>query len=423
MTIPALRQSTYEQMACPDSYVAQQIDGQRLPENIHSERGTEIHHVMGEYIQHCTMNKRSMDWRYFDQEAEYVGLDAGIILNGIRETYIVDYEHAYSTEIKLMLDEDLQPTIIDEDGLEWPEPFPGVEYSGKPAAHAGTLDVASFISETYGLIQDFKSHFKPFAPDTYQSMLYPFMLMQHLPKLEEVEFELIFVRFRNARRSRFIKREELPEIARQITQAKARQIHFHILADEPGRPNVKALPHSGCVYCPKMVTMTCPWKTFNPATAVTIEERIKFAVFAGKAMTANTQVLNEISVAQGPLSYTDANGNIHTSGHFPKESKYYPAVQTLAALVDWNEASASGGDPTLFKGLRIGSSQLKPKLKAKKRAILDRHLNGSPEEGTEGLAVRETKTSFQIRTSDGEPVDDGAPKWGEEDTTSSDNDW
>lgn len=419
--IPPLRQSTHSVMACPESYVAQFIDGERLPDNIHSDRGTEVHHVMAQYIAHCAANRRSMDWRMFDQEAAYVGLDAGIILNGLRDNYIVDFEHVYGTEILLMLDENLQPTTIDEHGKEHPEPFPGVVYSGLPAAHAGTLDVVAFMSETYGLIPDFKSHFKPFSPDTYQSMLYPFMLMQHLPLLEEVEFELIFVRFRNARRSRFVKREELPEFARQIEQARARQKHFHILADEPGRPNVKVLPHNKCVYCPKFVKLTCPWAEFNPYTAKTIEERIKYAVFAGQALPANTAILNEISAAQGPLSYEDDNGRIHTAGHMPKESKYYPAVQTLAALVDWNEAS--GGDPTLFKGLRIGSSQLKPKLKAKKRAILDRELNGSPDEGTLGLCVRETKTTFQIHTSDGEPVDDGAPKWGEEDTTSSDNDW
>lgn len=412
--MPPLRQSTHNVMACPHSYIAQFVDGERMPDNIHSDRGVEIHHVMSQYIRHCANNKRSMDWRYFDQEAAYVALDAGIILNGIRDTYIVDFEHVYGTEVLLMLDENLQPTTIDEFGEEHPEPFPGVAYSGLSAAHAGTLDSIELMSPTYARTPDFKSHFQPFTPDTYQSMLYPFMLMQHMPEVEEVEFELIFVRFRNARRSRFVKREELPELAGHIVRARERQKQFHVLAAEPGRPNVKVLAHNHCGYCPKFVTLTCPNAKFNPYMACTPEQMINFAVFAGQALPHVNGILQALAKAEGTLSHVDDNGKHHEAGFFPKESKYYPAVQTLASLVDWNEAS--GGDPTLFTGLRISSSQLKPKLKAKKRAILDRHLNGSPEEGTPGIAIKETKVTFQIRTSDGEPVDDGAPKYGEDES-------
>lgn len=403
--IPALHQSTYEMMACPENYVVQEIDGIETPPNIHSDRGVQFHHVMAQYAAFCVREGLSRDWESFDRFASAVGLDAGILLDGFRDGYEVDHAHTLGTEVLLMLDEDLQPTTIDEHGEEHPEPFPGSYYSGKPAAHAGTLDVV-ILDGTRGKIPDFKSHFRPFTPDTYQSKLYPFMLLQHLPSLTEVEFELIFVRFANARRSITYRREDMPAIMKALDRARARQKQFHILAAEPGRPGIEAIPFEGCVYCPKMIDLSCRWRHFNPYTAQTPVDRLKFAVWAGLALASNRTPLMEVVKGQGELSYTDDNGRVHTASYAPRDSFYYPAVQTMDKLIQWNEAS--GGDPTLFNGLRISSTQLKPKLKARKRAILDQALAD--------IRVAESGSSFKITTADGEPVDDGAPKYGEDET-------
>lgn len=412
-SIPALHQSTQTTMACPEFYVTAKVDGHETPPNIHSDRGTQVHHVMAGYGAYCAQKKVGQDWGAFDQLAAAVGLDAGIILDGLRDNYVVDFEHLYATELLLMLDEDFAPTVTDDKGVVHPEPFPGAIYSEKRAAYASTLDVVN-IDGNRAKIDDFKSHFRPFTPDTFQSEMYPFILLQHLAWLEEVEFELIFVRFRNARRSVTYKREDMVDIIRDLERARQRQKQFHILAAEPGRPGIEALPGPHCVYCPKMVDLTCPWRQFNPYTAVDGPERLKFAVWAGKALEANRGPLQDFVTYSetGTISYADDNGNIHTAKMESTESNYYPAVQTLAMLVEWNEAC--GGDPTLFNGLRISSTQLKPKLKAKKRAILDQRIRGDKEAGIPGIAVKETKTTFKIRTSDGEPVDDGAPKYGEE---------
>lgn len=404
--IPPLSQSLVELGSCPESYLYWR-EGNKQADSIQSERGTEVHHVAAEYTRHCVKHRVPVDFAYFDKLSAAAGPVAGPILDNLRDTFVVDFERVLACEVRLRLDTDLNPTShelawirpINEAGLIdciEDEVFPGITYSGNAAAHAGTLDVILVNEDlTEGFIDDYKSHPRPFEPDTYQSELYPFMAFKHIPSLQKVTFTLIFVRYGfNVRRSVVWTREDMPEMATHIKRARERQLALEAAGEGP------ALPGSHCQYCPKITKPTlCSIAEFNPQINTPMDERLRFVIWAAEQAKVSKTVLKDYVDARGkPITCFDANGRATEFGIQDTEETIYPLDKTSFTLLD-RHMSVSPKDSFETMKLRISSTSIKPKLKAKFRA-------GLAEAFEESVIMRESKPKFAIRKPDGD-IDTG----------------
>jgi hypothetical protein len=223
---------------------------------------------MSQYINHCSSLKISSDWNYFDQLTRAAGPVAGPILDGMRNSYEVDWNRSFATEVVLALDEELRPAykVIDADTGKVTEikRHPGVTYSEELAAHIGTLDHILVNEEIVrGKIEDFKSHPSPFEADTYQAYLYALMLLLHIPTLQDVTFELIFVRYTNCARRDMWRRADIAELSAHVRRARERQRDIHAHPDM-----AEAIPSKICVYCPLAKNFTCPIAEWNEYTTL-----------------------------------------------------------------------------------------------------------------------------------------------------------
>jgi hypothetical protein len=128
---------------------------------------------------------------------------------------------------------------------------------------------------------------------------------------------------------------------------------------------------------------------------------------------ANNQAMQQYVDGSGQdIHSQDANGKFYTFGPVEKEKTTYPLfaddgsggfnMPIVDALLDWQNANPADlipkkGSKPWFLNLRIGSTQLKSYLKAKKREIIDNAIKD--------LATIESKIELRI-TRDAE-VDDG----------------
>ena len=371
---PPLTQSLYEVNACPTSYAFQIIEGHKGGNSAQSNRGTEVHHVMSSYINHCVLNHVPANWKLFDELSGSVVNEAGKILDGLRDNYVVDFDNVVDTEITYYLDRHYNPAT----------PYDN-------PAFKGTLDVVLRYNAKKMKIEDFKSHPQPFDADTFQSMLYPFLLFMHYPEVEEITFELIFVRYANARRSVTWTRKDVPDMMVQIERGRNRQLKTHAdYEDEQPIHDLPVLPGNHCFYCPLQANGGCPQKEFNPYTANDMRDLVLDLKFCEDRAKYVRNILKEAVQASGrPIVASDNNGESLTFETRGSESQVYPALDTITALADWEDAT--GED--LRNKVTISSSKLKPLLKAKKRTqlkeIIDRHI-----------AQKVTKTSTKLYARD-----------------------
>jgi hypothetical protein len=370
-----------------------------------SERGTEVHHAMSLYIKHCVASKIAVDFDAFDHISAAAGPVAGPILDNMRDTYVVDFKHVLASEIRLRMDDDLDPTLVERTSpvggiMHHDDAMVGVAYSPGPASHAGTLDVLLINDDaTEGVIEDFKSHPRPFDPDTYQSTLYPFMALKHIPSLRKVTFELIFVRYGgDVRRSVVWTRDDMPEMAIHIRRARERQLALEAsyAAGEP----IKVHSGSHCQYCPKITKPTlCSISEFNPQINTAMDERLRFLIWSTEQAKVTRAAMKDYVDATGkPICITDANGKTYAFGIEPVESKIYPLDRTSIKLLE-DHFKVSPKDDWESMKLRISSTSIKPKLKAKMRAGLAQAFDDS-------VVEMEVKPKFAIRRPDGD-VDTG----------------
>lgn len=406
--IPPLSQSLVEMGSCPNSYLFQIIDGNKQTSSLQSNRGTECHDFAKAYALHCVKRGVPMDRAVYDKLSAAAGPEAGRILDRLRDTWVIDFEHVYALEVRWRLDEDLNPTVTEETagGVNGDYPLDimeGVTYSGKPAAHAGTPDVFLIMDDKAmdGKIEDYKSHPQPFEPDTYQSMLYPFMAFKHFPSLRRVTFELVFIRLGfNVRRAVTWYREDMPDMAVQIKRARERQVAVHAAGEGP------AFPGSHCQYCPKITTPTmCPISEFNPQINTSMEERLRFNVWAAEMAKVNREVMKNYCAARDPdttrITIFDANGKATQYGYLPAfETIIEASEQCFAVFVGHSKKT---GESLKALGLRI-SSKVMSKLTTKKRSALFEAL--SP------FIHKEPKQKWGFCKADAADVDTG---YGEED--------
>jgi hypothetical protein len=391
--IPPLSQSKHEASACEVSYVAIHIDGRSAGDSEASDRGSEVHDVMAKYISHCAQIHVASDWVRFNQLAKEAKAEAGGILDGLRDTYSVQWNLVYGTEITMMLDEHLVPTL-DISDEHWPKHIPSRNFLTAPGwtggycAHIGTADVI-LISEDgeRGKIVDFKTHPSPFDADTYQGLLYSFMLLKHMPELNQVTFELVFARYQNCTRSIAYKRKDMPEMQQTIMRAREKQKAIHAHPEK-----AEAIPCKQCAYCPLgILTLECPIKEQNPMVNLSLESRLIFKEWTRRMNDDNTRILKTHAEVTGPIRYTDGNGRVYEFGKLDVPSTRFPLDQAaIQLLVDHATAT---GENLLDGRLNISSTKIKGLLKTKKRAML-------MEQFEESVIETSTKPKWSVRTPD-----------------------
>jgi hypothetical protein len=332
MTVPALSQSTEETMSCPTSYAVQSIKGSKSPGGMQSARGLEVHHVSSLYINHCATRKVPADWARFDELALGSGAEAADILTGIRDNYVVDFEHVYDTELWLAVDNNWKAVEVPLAVRSMTREAREAWAAANGVIYHGTLDGLYFLSQARAKIEDFKSHPRPFEANTIQSKRYALLVLLNFPEVEEVTFELIFVRYANCRRSVTYTREDLPWMRQQVINARARQIRLHERYD--AGETLEAYPGAHCTYCPLLKSFNgCPIAEFNEYATHTLEERARFAIWVEQVNKVNKQVLKDAVNASGKnIELRDGNGRLVQFGFNARESTQFPLLLVDAAV-------------------------------------------------------------------------------------------
>jgi hypothetical protein len=204
--VPALSQSKFELLACPHLYVERIVRGIREPENEYALRGSQIHEACADYVDHLVRTRKSSDMEWFEQNIltrAYLP-DAMEILYRMADKFSIDPEKVLDTEFWLALDENFEPCDVNPGD-------PGIAYEG-------TLDLAMLIEPTTAIVEDYKSFWQIQDADTFQSKLYPLLLMKHFPQIEQVTFVLRFVRY-NVTREVIYTRADVPKLEKLVREA------------------------------------------------------------------------------------------------------------------------------------------------------------------------------------------------------------
>lgn len=358
MIAPPLSQSRYELLACPASYVAQVIQGQKEPPNPFSMRGTLVHEKLRTYVDYLVNTRLEKDEAAFDVLIADVTGEARDILNRQRGL-TVNPERVVGTEMHLALDDEFRPLDLehvhdrelcfDEDGVLM------CTLLNIPA-YEGTLDLVEAPDAETIEIEDYKSYWAIVDADTYQSRHYPLLVFQHFPDVQVVKFNLNFVRFGVSRSVEYIRDRDLPRLTEEARAARLRQLALHDAFVR--QESVDAMPNPGCVYCP-MLTDGCPIADVNPYTQQSPEDIGKFVMWAEQARKKANGLLKDFVMARGPLQIVDGNGVKYEAKFNLTEKAQYPAeCLDVVQLVD----------PPLAKKLML--SGLSSPLKAKKREVL-----------------------------------------------------
>ena len=377
--IPPWHQSTESKTACPKFYVTSEIQGRKQPGGMDSARGNQVHKTGAAIAAWCAHKGVEMDLDAFDRLSKGAGPAAAKILLGMRDSYRVDFAALLATEVPMSLDEFFQPTDV----VGAIEGISGD--SGLPACYSGILDALyTYREQLKARIDDLKSHFFPYDPDkTLQGKTYCLFVMQHFPWVEEVEFRLIFVRYKNMVRSISYTRKDIPDLMEAVKAARARQIMIHEMYDSGQAIEAYSGPH--CNYCPLLSDRTCPIGEFNENMQLSWDDRAKFSlwyqIFSKKnnaAMKARVQETGK------PITVTDFNGKPYQFKGWESESKVYPLFQATADGI----ATDKEGNPIMpivsllldkdliplddrewLNKLVISSTKIDGPLKTKKRVL------------------------------------------------------
>jgi hypothetical protein len=438
-----LRQSSESVMACPTHYVEVFEKGRKKPGGMDSARGNQVHHVHAQYAAYCAYKKIPQDVEAFDRFAKGAGPQAIKILDGIRDSLTIDWAHLLATEVPMAMDENLNPTEVSGaiEGM--------VDDSELPTAYEGTLDtIYSFRAEARIGIDDVKSHMKPFDPDsTLQGKMYSLFAFQHFPWANTVVFRLIFVRYKNLVRSVTYTRDDLPMLMNTVKAARARQLALH--EDYVAGKDIPAIANSNCIYCPKLSDASCPIAEFNENMQLPMEQRLNFALWYSQFSKVNNAALKAYVDGTGrPVVLRDYNGKSFSYGPVESESEVYPLfkgteisistqcndcaillpfvpeggkcpscetgyVHLVMPIVSHLETAAfSNPQDTNWMGkLVISSTELKSKLKTKKRVHLDQACQDSADKVTK-VQMKVSKPLDCIPETD-EDDEEGEESWQE----------
>jgi hypothetical protein len=389
--IPPHHQSTVEKMNCHVLYGEDQIKRRRQPGGMESARGLQIHRTMSHYAGHCKERKVSMDLEAFEHFRQGAGPHAAKILSGLRDGYQVDFQHLIGTELNFRLDGKYRPTTP----LVKLKSYSTIALSTDPTEFEGTLDsLYGFPQEYRMVIEDYKSHPRPFMPDdpdhVMQGIEYAVFVFMHFPWVERITFRLIFVRYRNCTRETDFFRKDLTKYLEALRASRDLQKSIHKKYD--AGEILEATPGNHCLYCPLLTPRTCPIAEFNPALQHTMEDRMRFYLWYQQFSKANTKVMNAHIQATGrSIIVKDGNGRPYMYGPKETQSKVYPIFErdldTGGILYDqqgrpslpiiehlMDHAHSDPDDTEWMLKLVISSTKMNSALKANSRVVLDQQL-------------------------------------------------
>jgi PD-(D/E)XK nuclease superfamily len=354
-TVPPLSQSRQGDMACETLYMRKHVQGGRLAESGPASRGIEIHAVLATYINHLVRARKATDLEVFDTLLKSAGAEAREVLERFRESHDFDPEKILATELRIALDEHFHPVERRDEG-------------GRAAAYEGTLDLVILHSVTEAEISDWKSYYQVIDADTFQSKLYPLLLMCLNPSFQRVKFVLEFIRYGVSRCVEYT-RKDLPWLKELAQRERARQKGLHELAPL-GERDLKVSPGRHCTWCPLLLN-GCPVAETNPYGQMSAEERLRFALWLQEAEKHNTRVLKDLMVEGGPIRYRDENQSEYAASFMPTEKKFFPYNGAIPILDEWFKAHPD--ERALQDKLTV--SGLSAALKAEKRAELLQRLS------------------------------------------------
>jgi hypothetical protein len=337
---PPLSQSKFELLACPHLYVSRIVLGNEEPDNEYSLRGSQSHEACSHYVDHLVAKRLTIDEPWFEENIlsrPYLP-DTIEILGRMAPKFKIDPEKVLDTELWLPLDENFEPMDCN----------PGDE----GIAYEGTLDLVLMPDETTAIIEDYKTFWQIVDADTFQSKLYPLLLMKHFPQLQTVTFVLRFLRY-NVTREVVYTRADIEKLEKLAREARLRQLSLHQIAPECEQ----ALPGTHCAYCPKL--RSCPLGETNPMTEDPTEV-MRRALWARELLKRDMATLKAHVNINGPILIRDANEVGYTATFRLQQKTSYPAIPVLSLI--------SANDPELAQKLTI--SGLSTSLKTKKRAGL-----------------------------------------------------
>jgi hypothetical protein len=270
--------------------------------------------------------------------------EARQVLEGLHDNHALDAEKFVATELHIELDQDFRPVQDSRD-------------EGRAAEYQGTLDLVMLHSLTEAEIDDWKSYYQIIDADTFQSKLYPLLLMCLNPFLERVKFVLEFVRYGASRCVEYT-RKDLPWLKELAQRERARQRKPNQLAAS-GERDLKTSPGRHCTWCPLLLN-GCPVAKTNPYGQMTAEERLRFALWLQEAEKQNTKALKDLMVERGPIHYRDGNEGEYLADFVRVEKKFYPYRDAVSVLDQWFKAHPEE------RGLRekLTISELSAALKA-----------------------------------------------------------
>ena len=341
-------------MACQALYVRKHVHGVMVGESEPAARGIEIHQILATYINHLVRTTRTTDLEVFDALMKGAGTEAREVLEKFRDNHAFDPEKILATELHIALDENFVPIDHPGDG-------------GPIATYEGTLDLVMLHSLTEAEIDDWKSYYQIIDADTFQSKLYPLLLMCLNPSLERVKFVLEFVRYGASRCVEYT-RKDLTWLKELAQKERARQKKLHELAASSER-DLKASPGRHCTWCPLLLN-GCPVAKTNPYGQMSAEERLRFALWLQEAEKQNTRVLKDLLVEHGPICYRDGNEHQYLADFVPVEKKFYPYRDAVPILDEWFKTHPE--ERALRDKLTI--SGLSAAIKAEKRHELAQEL-------------------------------------------------
>jgi hypothetical protein len=394
LAIPPLRQSTYEQMACPHSYGLIFIDGVTYPDSDPSMRGTELHQILAHYIEHCAKKRVPADFLHIDELAESCGDESAMILTTCRDNLTVDWQNLFGVELSMGLDEEFHPTdSVNHKGEKLRlDPRWNIFGTGDATAYSGVLDAVYLMpGGKAARIVDMKSHPRPFEPTTFQAKLYTLFLFMHMPELREIEFVLKFIRYSNLNRPITFHREQVPDLMADVRRHRERQKEYH--RAKAAGDELIAIGSNACTYCPcnlQPEAHPCPIADLNPAINRTPGEWLSFKMAIDAMKRVADKTLQQLADnAAEPIKSQDANGKWYV--YEPKEVEVITTplfsdngdggfdMPIVDALIKWAETNPADlvprkGSKPWFCNLKIGWTKLHSYLKANKRELIHNRI-------------------------------------------------
>jgi hypothetical protein len=104
----------------------------------------------------------------------------------------------------------------------------------------------------------------------------------------------------------------------------------------------------------------CPVAETNPYGQMTVERRLRFALWLQEAEKQNTRLLKDLLVEHGRVGYRDENQSEYIADFVPIEKRFYPYQDGVPILDEWFRTHPDErglGENSLSRGSRLLSRQ------------------------------------------------------------------